>query len=215
MAHPNYPHLFEALNLGFTTLKNRFVMGSMHTGFEDHLNELNRLKNYFVRRAQGGVGLIITGGYAPNRLGRLTPFAASFNSKKMIRAHQNLTKAVQAAGSKICLQLLHAGRYSYHPFSVAPSRIRSPITPFTPFAMPGLLVQMTINDFAKAAMNAKEAGYDGVEIMGSEGYLVHQFLSKINGVGRLKTECNLRSKLFGRPESAWDRISLLFLGSHF
>jgi 2,4-dienoyl-CoA reductase (NADPH2) len=156
--------LFTSLNLGFTSLKNRLVMGSMHTGLEDHLNDLPQLTRYFVERA-------------PNYLGRLTPFAGSFNTHKMAKAHQPLTQAVHDAGSKICLQLLHAGRYAYHPLSVAPSRIKSPITPFTPFKLPGILVKKTILDFAKAAAFAKEAGYDGVEIMGSEGYLIHQFLA--------------------------------------
>jgi 2,4-dienoyl-CoA reductase (NADPH2) len=169
--------LFEPLSLGFTELKNRFVMGSMHTGLEDSLKNLPKLTEYFVERARGGVGLIITGGYSPNLLGRLTPNGGSFKSKSWARAHQSLTKAVHENGSKICLQLLHAGRYSFHPLSVAPSRIKSPITPFTPFAMPGFLVKWTIQDFAKAAENAKLAGYDGVEIMGSEGYLIHQFIS--------------------------------------
>ncbi len=166
------------LSLGFTTLKNRFVMGSMHTGLEDHKRDLPALTRYFVERAKGGVGLIITGGYSPNRLGRLTPGGGSFHSKSLARAHQDLTKAVHEHGAKICLQLLHAGRYSYHPFLVAPSRLKSPISPFTPFAMPGFLVRSTIGDFAKAAENAKLAGYDGVEIMGSEGYLIHQFWSE-------------------------------------
>ncbi len=170
--------LFQPLPLGFTELKNRFVMGSMHTGLEDRLQDLRALTEYFVERAKGGVGLIITGGYSPNRLGRLTPRGGSFQSGSMARAHQSLTRAVHDAGAKICLQLLHAGRYAYHPFSVAPSRIKSPITPFTPFAMPGFLVRSTIQDFARAAANARTAGYDGVEIMGSEGYLIHQFLSE-------------------------------------
>lgn len=170
--------LFEPLPLGFAELKNRFVMGSMHTGLEDSLKSLPKLTEYFVARAKGGVGLIITGGYSPNRLGRLTPSGGSFQSRAFARAHQSLTKAVHEHGAKICLQLLHAGRYSFHPLLVAPSRIKSPITPFTPFAMPGFLVRWTIRDFAKAAENAKFAGYDGVEIMGSEGYLIHQFLAE-------------------------------------
>jgi 2,4-dienoyl-CoA reductase (NADPH2) len=170
--------LFEPLPLGFTELKNRFVMGSMHTGLEDSLKSLHELTEYFVARAKGGVGLIITGGYSPNRLGRLTPTGGSFQSRSFAKAHQNLTKAVHDHGAKICLQLLHAGRYSYHPFLVAPSRIKSPITPFTPFALPGFWVRWTIQDFAKAAENAKFAGYDGVELMGSEGYLIHQFLAE-------------------------------------
>ncbi len=170
--------LLEPLSLGFTTLKNRFVMGSMHTGLEDKLSDLPKLTDYFVERAKGGVGLIITGGYSPNRLGRLTPNGGSFQSKSWAVAHQSLTKAVHENGAKICLQLLHAGRYSFHPLLVAPSRLKSPISPFTPFAMPGFLVKWTIQDFAKAAARAQLAGYDGVEIMGSEGYLIHQFLAE-------------------------------------
>jgi len=169
---------FEPLNLGFTSLKNRYVMGSMHTGLEDRIADLPRLTSYFVERAKGGVGLIITGGYSPNRLGRLTPRGGSFQSKSLARAHQSLTSAVHGHGAKICLQLLHAGRYAYHPFLVAPSRIKSPISPFKPFAMPRFLVRSTIKDFAAAAENAKIAGYDGVEIMGSEGYLIHQFIAE-------------------------------------
>jgi len=171
-------NLFEPLSLGFTTLKNRFVMGSMHTGLEDHLGDLPELTRYFVERAQGGVALIITGGYSPNLLGRLTPLGGSFSSTRTMRAHRPLTEAVHAAGAKICLQLLHAGRYAYHPVAVAPSRIKSPISPFTPFQLPGFLVKKTIRDFAQAALLAKKAGYDGIEIMGSEGYLIHEFLSE-------------------------------------
>ncbi len=183
MANFAYPRLFEPLDLKFTRLKNRVMMGSMHTGLEDHSRNLNVLKDYFVERSKGGVGLIVTGGYSPNWLGKVSPFAASFNTKSVARAHQELTTAVHQAkaydgtGAKICLQLLHAGRYSYHPFLVAPSRIKSPITPFTPFKLPAFLVEKTIHDFANAAQLAQQAGYDGVEIMGSEGYLIHQFLA--------------------------------------
>ena len=170
--------IFEPLVLKNQTLINRFVMGSMHTGLEDKLIDLEALTSYFVSRAKTDIGLIITGGYSPNRLGRLTPFAGTFNSKKMAKAHRKLTEQVHASGkSKIILQLLHAGRYSYHPLSVAPSRIKSPITPFTPFALPEFAVRSTVQDFVKAASLAKDAGYDGVEIMGSEGYLLHQFFS--------------------------------------
>ena len=170
--------LFKPLDLGHTTLRNRIVMGSMHTGLEDRLKHVDQLKNYFVARARGGVGLIVTGGYSPNLLGRLTPWGGSFTSSAMISAHQKITQAVHKEGAKMCLQLLHAGRYSYHPLCVAPSRIKSPISLFTPLAMPGWMVSMTVRDFAQAAMNAKKAGYDGVEIMGSEGYLLHQFFSE-------------------------------------
>jgi len=174
----HYPHLFKPLDLGFTTLQNRFVMGSMHTGLEDRISHLEELKEYFLERARGGVGLIITGGYSPNFLGRLVLWGGSFDSMRVTRAHKNLTDAIHQTGTKICLQLLHAGRYSYHPLLVAPSRVKSLISPFTPIAMPGWMVKSTIEDFAKAAVNAKKAGYDGVEIMGSEGYLIHQFFSE-------------------------------------
>jgi len=181
--------IFEPLVLKNQTLINRFVMGSMHTGLEDKLSDLEALTAYFVSRAKTNIGLIITGGYSPNRLGRLTPFAGTFNSKKIATAHRKLTDQVHASGkSKIILQLLHAGRYSYHPLSVGPSRVKSPITPFTPFALPEFAVRSTIQDFVKAASLAKHAGYDGVEIMGSEGYLLHQFFSP---------RTNKRSDLWG------------------
>ena len=177
-------------------------MGSMHTGLEDKLSDLEALTSYFVSRAKTDIGLIITGGYSPNRLGRLTPFAGTFNSKKMALAHRKLTDQVHASGkSKIILQLLHAGRYSYHPLSVAPSRIKSPITPFTPFALPEFAVQSTIQDFVKATILAKQAGYDGVEIMGSEGYLLHQFFSprtnkrSDNWGGSLENRCRFATEI--------------------
>lgn len=170
--------IFRPLKVGSVELSNRIVMGSMHTGLEDRLQDIERLTDYFVARSKNGPGLIVTGGYSPNYLGRLTPFAGSFNSSKMQQAHLSLTQKVHASGdSKIVLQLLHAGRYSFHPFSVAPSRIKSPITPFAPFAMPGFLVESTVQDFVQAAARAEHAGYDGVEVMGSEGYLIHQFFS--------------------------------------
>jgi 2,4-dienoyl-CoA reductase (NADPH2) len=170
--------LFEPLDLKFTQLKNRVIMGSMHTGLEDKIQHIDQLADYFAERARGGVGLIVTGGYSPDFFGKLTPFAGTFTSPSMVEAHKKLTHKVHEAGAKICLQLLHAGRYAYHPFSVAPSKIQSPITPFKPFALPSFMVSWTIRNFAKAAVKAKQAGYDGVEIMGSEGYLVHQFLSE-------------------------------------
>lgn len=168
--------MLEPLQVGNVRLKNRVVMGSMHTGLEDSLSHLGALTRYFCERAEGDVGLIITGGYSPNHLGKLNPFGASFN-KKMADAHRTLTQAVQQRGSKIALQILHAGRYAYHPLLVAPSRIRAPINRFTPWAMPDWLVRSTVQDFVSTAVRAQAAGYDGVEIMGSEGYLVHQFFS--------------------------------------
>ncbi|MGD9620218.1 MAG: FAD-dependent oxidoreductase [Mycolicibacterium sp.] len=170
-----YPNLLSPLGLGFTTLKNRVVMGSMHTGLEDRARDTDRLAEYFAERARGGVGLIITGGYAPNRTGWLLPFAAQMTSASEARRHRRITSAVHDAGGKILLQILHAGRYAYHPFSVSASAIKAPTNPFRPRALRN--VEGTIGDFARSAVLAREAGYDGVEIMGSEGYLLNQFLA--------------------------------------
>jgi 2,4-dienoyl-CoA reductase (NADPH2) len=171
----SYPKLLSPLELGFTTLRNRVVMGSMHTGLEDRARDTDRLAAYFAERARGGVGLIITGGYAPNRTGWLLPFAAQMTSSSDARRHRRITRAVHDADGKILLQILHAGRYAYHPFSVSASSIKAPINPFRPRALRD--VDGTINDFARCAVLAREAGYDGVEIMGSEGYLLNQFLA--------------------------------------
>ena len=170
-----YPNLLSPLDLGFTTLRNRVVMGSMHTGLEDRARDTDRLAAYFAERARGGVGLIITGGYAPNRTGWLLPFAAQMVSSSDARRHRRITGAVHDAGGKILLQILHAGRYAYHPFSVSASSIKAPINPFKPRALRD--VDGTIDDFVRCALLAREAGYDGVEIMGSEGYLLNQFLA--------------------------------------
>lgn len=171
----NYPNLLSPLDLGFTTLANRVVMGSMHTGLEDRARDTARLTEYFAERARGGVGLIITGGYAPNRTGWLLPFAAQMISGSDARRHRRITDGVHDAGGKILLQLLHAGRYAYHPFSVSASSIKAPTNPFRPRALRD--VEGTIDDFARSAALARAAGYDGVEIMGSEGYLLNQFLA--------------------------------------
>jgi 2,4-dienoyl-CoA reductase (NADPH2) len=170
-----YPKLLSPLDLGFTTLRNRVVMGSMHTGLEDRARDTDRLAEYFAERARGGVGLIITGGYAPNRAGWLLPFGAQMISTSEARRHRRITAPVHDAGGKILLQVLHAGRYAYHPFSVSASSIKAPINPFRPRALRD--VDGTIEDFARCAELAREAGYDGVEIMGSEGYLLNQFLA--------------------------------------
>lgn len=170
-----YPHLLAPLDLGFTTLRNRVVMGSMHTGLEDRARDTDRLAAYFAERARGGVGLIVTGGYAPNRTGWLLPFAAQMLSSSDARRHRRITDAVHDADGKILLQVLHAGRYAYHPFSVSASAIKAPINPFKPRALRD--VGGTIDDFVRCALLAREAGYDGVEIMGSEGYLLNQFLA--------------------------------------
>jgi 2,4-dienoyl-CoA reductase (NADPH2) len=170
-----YPHLLSPLDLGFTTLRNRVVMGSMHTGLEDRAGDTAKLAEYFAERARGGVGLIITGGYAPNKTGWLLPFASQLVSATEARRHRRITGAVHEADGKILLQILHAGRYAYHPLSVSASSIKAPINPFKPRRLHD--VQGTIDDFVRCALLAREAGYDGVEIMGSEGYLLNQFLA--------------------------------------
>jgi len=171
----SYPHLLAPLDLGFTSLRNRVVMGSMHTGLEDRLWHRKKLAAYFAERAKGGVGLIITGGFNPNRSGWFYPFSGSMINIADALSHRVVTRAVHKEGGKICLQLLHAGRYSYHPLSKSASAIKSPINPFKPKAMTTKDVRQTVKDFANAAKLAKRAGYDGVELMGSEGYLINQF----------------------------------------
>jgi len=177
MATP-FPHLFTPLDLGFCTLPNRVLMGSMHTGLEDHARDFGKLAEYFAARARGGVGLMVTGGFSPNIAGWLKPFSSRLSSRLQVSPHRRITDAVHAAGGRICLQILHAGRYGYHPLSVAPSAIKSPITPFTPRALSDNGVERTIRAFARCAKLARDAGYDGVEIMGSEGYLINQFLAE-------------------------------------
>jgi 2,4-dienoyl-CoA reductase (NADPH2) len=173
----HYPHLLAPLDLGFTSLKNRVVMGSMHTGLEDRFWQFPKLAAYFAERAKGGVGLMITGGYSPNRSGWLYPGASTFNSRLDVHNHRKVTKAVHQAGGKICLQILHAGRYSYHPLSKTASTSKAPINPFKARALSTRGVASTVKDFARTAQLAQKAGYDGVEIMGSEGYLINQFLA--------------------------------------
>lgn len=169
--------LFAPLDLGFTTLKNRIIMGSMHTGLEDDFADFDTLANFYAARAKAGVALIVTGGFAPNAAGRLNPTGGVFDQEAHVIHHQKLTQAVHAHGGKIILQILHSGRYGYHQDIKAPSAIQSPITPFAPSALSLDEIQATIADFAKTAALAQKAGYDGVEIMGSEGYLINQFLS--------------------------------------
>lgn len=173
----HFPHIFEPLDLGFTTLKNRIVMGSMHTGLEDRFYNYGKLAAYFAERAKGGVAMIITGGIAPNREGWLTPVGGTMNQKTDVFNHRRLTQAVHKYDSKLILQLLHSGRYGYHPFVVSASPIKSPISMFKPRQMSERNIRQTIKDFAHSAALAKLAGYDGVEVMGSEGYLINQFLS--------------------------------------
>lgn len=171
-----FKSLMQPLDLGFTQLKNRLLMGSMHTGLEEDKSSLHRLAMFYRERAQGGVGLIVTGGFAPNRSGRLAPFAAKLTNKKEQQRHELISRTVHEAGGKIALQILHAGRYGYHPFIVAPSGLKSPISPFKPWVMTKARILKTIQHFARCARLAKNAGYDGVEIMGSEGYLINQFI---------------------------------------
>jgi len=174
---PSYPHLLAPLNLGFTTLANRVLMGSMHTGLEEAPDGFNKLAAFYAARAKGGVGLIVTGGIAPNFAGRLEPRASQLSWPWQTAKHRIITDAVHASGSKIALQILHAGRYAYHPLSVAPSRVKSPITPFRPRALTRWGIQRTIGAYVRCAKLAQKAGYDGVEIMGSEGYLINQFVA--------------------------------------
>jgi 2,4-dienoyl-CoA reductase (NADPH2) len=174
---PSYPHLLAPLNLGFTTLANRVLMGSMHTGLEEAPDGFNKLAAFYAARAKGGVGLIVTGGIAPNFAGRLEPRASQFSWPWQTAKHRIITDAVHASGGKIALQILHAGRYAYHPLSVAPSRVKSPITPFRPRALTRWGIQRTIAAYVRCAKLAQKAGYDGVEIMGSEGYLINQFVA--------------------------------------
>jgi 2,4-dienoyl-CoA reductase (NADPH2) len=173
----NYPHLFAPLNLGHVTLPNRILMGSMHTGLEDKASDYDKLAVYFAERARGGVGLMVTGGIAPSIRGWLKPFGGRLSMPWHKPRHRKLTNAVHAEGGLICMQILHAGRYGYHPLSVAPSKIKSPITPFTPSALSSRGVEQTIRDFVQCAKLAQDAGYDGVEVMGSEGYLINQFIA--------------------------------------
>lgn len=174
MSH--YPHLLAPLDLGFTQLRNRVLMGSMHTGLEEMRGGFDKLAAFYRRRAEGGVGLIVTGGMAPNFRGRLVPHGAQLSFPWQISKHRRITQAVHEGGGKICLQILHAGRYAMHPFAVAPSALQAPITPFKPKAMSERQIRGTIRDFAMTALLGREAGYDGVEVMGSEGYLINQFL---------------------------------------
>jgi len=172
----SYPHLLQPLDLGFTQLKNRVIMGSMHTGLEEEKQGFSKLAAFYEERAKGGVALIITGGISPSFRGNLVPFGSQLSWFWQAPKHRLITEAVHRHQGKICMQLLHAGRYGYHPFSQAPSAIQSPITPFKPSAMSGRQVRGSISDFANSAKLAQKAGYDGVEIMGSEGYLINQFI---------------------------------------
>lgn len=177
MPENRYPHLLAPLDLGFTVLRNRVIMGSMHTNLEELPQGFERLAAFYAERARGGAGLIVTGGISPNAEGVLFKGAARMDALEHVAEHRVVTRAVHAAGGKICMQLLHAGRYAGHEALVAPSALRAPINPLTPRALADEEVERTIDDFAQAAVLAREAGYDGVELMGSEGYLINQFIA--------------------------------------
>jgi 2,4-dienoyl-CoA reductase (NADPH2) len=185
-----YPRLFQPLDLGFVTLPNRILMGSMHTGLEGRPDGMERLAAFYAERARGGAALIVTGGFSPNAAGNLSAHRAEFSTLEDARRHEPIPSAVHDAGGRIVLQLLHSGRYGFHPRIVAPSAIKSPINPQPPRAMEPREIEQTIDDFAHAAALAREAGYDGVELMGSEGYLITQFLA---------ARTNQRSDEWGGP----------------
>ena len=176
-AQSPYPHLLAPLDLGFTTLRNRTLMGSMHTGLEEEKNGFERMAAFYGERARGGAGLIVTGGFAPNLAGRVYHFGSQLSFSWQVGKHRLITDAVHAEGGKIALQILHTGRYGYHPLNVAPSKLRAPINRFTPRALTRWGIRKTIGDYARCARLAQKAGYDGVEIMGSEGYLINQFIA--------------------------------------
>ncbi|WP_217474506.1 NADPH-dependent 2,4-dienoyl-CoA reductase [Stutzerimonas stutzeri] len=171
-----FPHLLAPLDLGFTTLRNRTLMGSMHTGLEEMPNGFERMAAFFAERARGGVGLIVTGGVGPNEEGCVRAGAAKLSTPEEAEEHKIVTQAVHEAGGKICMQILHAGRYAYSPQLIAPSAIQAPINPFTPRELDEEGIEKQIRDFAACASLAQQANYDGVEIMGSEGYFINQFL---------------------------------------
>ncbi|MFE2874430.1 FAD-dependent oxidoreductase [Streptomyces roseus] len=172
-----YPHLLSPLDLGFTTLPNRVIMGSMHTGLEEHQGGFERLAAFYAERARGGAGLIVTGGIAPNDAGRPFEGGSRLTTEEEAAEHRVITEAVHAEGGKIAMQILHFGRYAYHKDLVAPSAIQAPISPFVPNELSDIEVERTVEDFVRAARLAKLAGYDGVEIMGSEGYLINEFIA--------------------------------------
>ena len=199
MPHAQYPHLLAPLDLGHVTLPNRVLMGSMHVGLEEQFGGLKKMGAYFARRAEGDVGLLVTGGVAPDRQGQLKPFAAKLTNRWEVRKHRYVTDAVHAAGGLIAMQILHAGRYGYTPFSVAPSAIKSPITPFKPRALKPAGIERSIAAFVRAGVLARRAGYDGVEVMGSEGYFINEFLVP---------KTNQRRDAFGAEYSGRMRVAV-------
>ncbi len=194
-----YPHLLQPLDLGFTRLRNRVLMGSMHTGLEDRAKNFPRLARYLAERAAGEAGLIVTGGFAPTLRGALAPFSSSMMFPWQPRQHRQVTEAVHRENGRICLQILHAGRYGYHPLSVAPSAVQSPINPFKPRALSARGVEREIRGFVRAARYARDAGYDGVEVMGSEGYFINEFTTP---------RVNRRNDQWGGPPANRYRIAV-------
>ncbi|MFV1872397.1 MAG: FAD-dependent oxidoreductase [Oleiphilus sp.] len=178
MTAQTYPTLLQPLDLGFTTLRNRVIMGSMHTGLEEEKDGLNRMATFFAERAKGGVALIVTGGFGPNEEGATHPHTQLVKTEEDAKKHRVITDAVHKEGAKICMQILHTGRYAFSPKAVAPSAIQAPINPFKPNELDEDGIQKQINDIVQLAINAQIGGYDGVEIMGSEGYFINQFLAK-------------------------------------
>jgi 2,4-dienoyl-CoA reductase (NADPH2) len=185
-----FPHLLAPLDLGFTTLRNRVIMGSMHTGLEDRFYHYGKLAAFYRERARGGVGLIVTGGISPNRQGWLLPFGGTLNFAGDVLNHRRVTRAVHEEGGKILLQILHAGRYGYQPLVVSASSAKSPISLFKPRALTAAGIEATIKAYIRCARLARLAGYDGIEVMGSEGYLLNQFLC---------TRTNHRTDAWGGP----------------
>ena len=175
-SHPKYPHLMAPLEVAGMRMPNRAIMGSMHMNLEEQPGGFNKLARFYAERAEGGAALIVTGGISPNRAGRLAPHGATLMKSGQVAKHREVTHAVHESGGRIALQILHGGRYSYHPFCVAPSSGKAPINRFSPWALSGRGVERTIRNYVRCALLAREAGYDGVEIMGSEGYLINQFL---------------------------------------
>src|SRR3954464_9024025 len=203
-----FPNLFRPLDLGFVVLPNRIVMGSMHTQLEFRPDGPERLAAFYAERARGGAALIVTGGFSPNAAGNLGEHRGQFSTRGDAEAHRPIPRAVHEAGGRIVLQLLHSGRYGYHEGIVAPSALKAPINPQLPREMSAPEIEQTIDDFARAATLAREAGYDGVEIMGSEGYLISQFLaSRTNRRddewgGPLENRMRFAAEIVGRARRA-------------